>query len=173
MSADHIAAVLDALAQSDGPILTAEAFPAVPFAAIKATLDRLGSREMITSRTIEREDYSLSEEAKGICAEGSHEAKVFDAVRRAVDGLKITDLAVRYALSLPAIKLVKAHVSHRVSLGKRAPRWARAKLLQQNGSRKMGIFSEHRRTRSQTLRGSNYRLSSGQSHTQTRRSLQI
>ena len=94
MASDHTAAVLDALASSDGPVLTAEAFPDIPPTVIKSSLDRLGSREMLTYKTLEREEYVLSQEAQGIAAEGSHEAKVIEAVRKAVDGLRISDLQV-------------------------------------------------------------------------------
>ena len=86
--------VLETLDESNGPILTAEAFPASPFAEIKAALDRLGSREMIIYKTLEREEWMLSPEAKEIAATGSHEAKVFEAVQQAVSGLKIVDLPV-------------------------------------------------------------------------------
>ena len=91
--------VLDALAESNGPVFTANTFPSLPFTTIKSALDRLGSREMITYKTIEREEYQLSEEANGIVVDGSHEAKVFDAVRKAVDGLKISELPVREVIS--------------------------------------------------------------------------
>ena len=94
MASDHTADVLSALANSDGPILTAEAFPELPSTIIKSSLDRLGSREMLSYKTLEREEYLLTKEAEGIAAEGSHEAKVFEAVRNAVDGLKISDLQV-------------------------------------------------------------------------------
>ena len=47
---------------------------------------------MIVYETIDDLEWTLSEEARGIAAEGSHEAKVFEAVRKAVDGLKISDL---------------------------------------------------------------------------------
>jgi phenylalanyl-tRNA synthetase alpha chain len=96
MASDYTGQVLDVLAESNGPVLTAHAFPDVDFTVIKGSLDRLGSREMITYETLEREEYFLSEEAEGIVAEGSHEAKVFEAVRKAVDGLKISDLPVRF-----------------------------------------------------------------------------
>lgn len=94
MATDPTTQVLDTLSESNGPILTADAFPSLPFTTIKSALDRLGSREMITYKTIEREEYMLSEEAKGIVVDGSHEAKVFEAVRKAVDGLKIAELPV-------------------------------------------------------------------------------
>ncbi|KAL8712365.1 MAG: hypothetical protein Q9225_006960 [Loekoesia sp. 1 TL-2023] len=92
MAVELTARVLDALSQTDGSILTADAFPSVNFTTIKSALDRLGSREMVIYRQIDREQATLTPEARGIAAEGSHEAKVFEAVRQAVDGLKIADL---------------------------------------------------------------------------------
>ena len=89
---DHTAAILSALNSSNGPVLSAETFPNVEFTALKASLDRLGSREMVTYETIDRDEYTLLPEAQGIVKEGSHEAKVFEAVRQAVDGLKISEL---------------------------------------------------------------------------------
>ena len=49
---------------------------------------------MVTYQTIDREEAILTDEARGIAADGSHEAKVFEAVREAVGGLKITALPV-------------------------------------------------------------------------------
>jgi phenylalanyl-tRNA synthetase alpha chain len=86
--------VLNALAESQGALLSSEAFPTVPAISVKSALDRLASRDMVTFKTFDREEFVLSEEAKGIVANGSHEAKVFEAVRQAVDGLKISDLPV-------------------------------------------------------------------------------
>lgn len=86
--------VLDALAKAEGSILTADVFPAVSFVKIKAALDSLKSREMIEYKPVEREEAVLTPEAEGIVENGSHEAKVFEAVRQAVDGLKISELPV-------------------------------------------------------------------------------
>jgi phenylalanyl-tRNA synthetase alpha chain len=94
MSSALVDQILDALSQGGGPILTQDTFPDIQFATMKSALDRLGSRELISYKTIEREENVLSEEAKGIVANGSHEARVFEAVRRAVGGLKISDLPV-------------------------------------------------------------------------------
>ncbi|KAL9594589.1 MAG: hypothetical protein Q9219_006949 [cf. Caloplaca sp. 3 TL-2023] len=92
MAADLTSRVLDALSQTEGSVLTARTFPSVDFTTMKSALDRLGSREMILYRQLDREEAILTPEAQEIAAEGSHEAKVFEAVRQAVDGLKITDL---------------------------------------------------------------------------------
>ena len=57
-------------------------FPNIPQAEIKAALDRLGSRSMIEYDATDREIVQLSKEGEQICAEGSHEYKVWDAVRQ-------------------------------------------------------------------------------------------
>ncbi|KAI9811553.1 MAG: Phenylalanyl-tRNA synthetase, beta subunit, cytoplasmic [Thelocarpon impressellum] len=91
MAADLTSQVLELLSSSDS-ILSADAFPSTPFAVLKSALDRLGSRDMIQYKAIDREEAILTDEAEGIAAQGSHEAKVFEAVRKAVEGLRIGDL---------------------------------------------------------------------------------
>jgi phenylalanyl-tRNA synthetase alpha chain len=83
--------ILHALSVKD-PILSSEGFPSHKSADIKSALDRLGSRSMITYETIDREEAVLEPEAEEIAANGSHEARVFKALRQAVDGLTITEL---------------------------------------------------------------------------------
>ena len=92
MATDLTTQVLDAIGSQDGPVYTADAFPNESFTLVKSALDRLKSRDMVTYKTIEREDSIISEEGKGIIKDGSHEARVFEAVRQALDGLKISDL---------------------------------------------------------------------------------
>jgi phenylalanyl-tRNA synthetase alpha chain len=94
MAGDLTTEVLDALSSTEGPILSGNAFPSIPSATLKSALDRLSSRGMVSYETIDREEAVLTEEAEGIAAHGSHEAKVFEAVVQAVDGLKIADLPV-------------------------------------------------------------------------------
>ena len=60
-----------------------EAFPAIPQAEIKAALDRLASRSMVQYETQDSEQVILTAEGQQICDEGSHEWKVWDAVRKA------------------------------------------------------------------------------------------
>lgn len=100
MADDLISEVLEILSTSKEPILTANAFPLIPFNTIKSALDRLGSRELIAYKQIDREEFILTEEGQGIAANGSHEAKVFEAVRKAVEGLKIGDLPVCQPVSM-------------------------------------------------------------------------
>jgi len=86
--------LLDVLSKSSGPIFTADVFPIVPFVKVKSAVDTLKSRNMIMYETIEADEYILTSEAEGIVANGSHEARVFEAVLQAVGGLKIKDLPV-------------------------------------------------------------------------------
>ena len=65
-----------------GSITSTLDFPDIPQAEIKAALDRLGSRSMIEYDTTDKEIVQLSKEGEQICAEGSHEYKVWDAVRQ-------------------------------------------------------------------------------------------
>ncbi|KAI4253099.1 MAG: hypothetical protein LQ352_003909 [Teloschistes flavicans] len=92
MAAELTTQVLDALSHNEGSIVSNEVFPSIDFTTMKSALDRLGSREFIEFRQINREEAILTPEAEGVAAEGSHEAKVFEAVRQAVEGLKIDDL---------------------------------------------------------------------------------
>lgn len=92
MATDLTNPILDALSASDAPILSNEAFPSHPSLNVKSALDRLRSRQMVDYETKEKEVAVLTAEGEQIAANGSYEAKVFDAVVKALDGLKITDL---------------------------------------------------------------------------------
>jgi phenylalanyl-tRNA synthetase alpha chain len=63
------------------PFQTAEAFPQVSQAEIKAALDRLASRGMVEYDTNDAEQVVLTDEGQQICDEGSHEWKVWEAVK--------------------------------------------------------------------------------------------
>lgn len=102
MASDLTSQVLDVLSRSDEPVLSADAFPSIPSTTVKSALDRLGSREMVSYRAIDRDEAILTAEAEGIAANGSHEAKVFEAVQNAVEGLKIADLPVCWLNCTPA-----------------------------------------------------------------------
>ncbi|KAL4913418.1 tRNA synthetases class II core domain (F)-domain-containing protein [Aspergillus aurantiobrunneus] len=92
MASDLTKAVLEALSASEGPILSSEVFPSIPSRNIKSEADRLASRSMVEYETINSEAITLTKEGEDIAANGSHEAKVFEAVLAAIDGLKIKDL---------------------------------------------------------------------------------
>ncbi len=86
--------ILDVLEDRDS-VNTNEAFPQIPQAEIKAALDRLKSRLMLEYKTIDTETVVLTPEGQMICDEGSHEYKVWDAVRKA-GKIEIKDLAVSH-----------------------------------------------------------------------------
>ena len=60
-----------------------EDFPSVPQRDIKAALDRLASRSMIEYKTLDKEEVNLTPESEGIVVNGSHEFKVWKAVKEA------------------------------------------------------------------------------------------
>jgi phenylalanyl-tRNA synthetase alpha chain len=92
MSEDLTAQVLSALSSADGPILTSETFPNASDVAIQASVTRLESVKFIKSQKLDREEVILTEEGETIAENGSHEARVFEAVRSAMEGLAIKDL---------------------------------------------------------------------------------
>ncbi len=83
--------ILQALAESE-PILSNEAFPKLPYVEVKSALDRLSSRDMVKYDTIDREEALLEPEGEQIAANGSHEARVFEALRQAVQGMTVQEL---------------------------------------------------------------------------------
>ncbi|TDZ12828.1 Phenylalanine--tRNA ligase alpha subunit [Colletotrichum spinosum] len=90
-SGDLTSQILLALSKKD-PILSAEHFPEFQFVDIKAALDRLASRSMVTYKSIDREEAILEPEGQQQAEHGSHEARVFEAVRQAMEGLTIQEL---------------------------------------------------------------------------------
>jgi phenylalanyl-tRNA synthetase alpha chain len=64
------------------PVQTNDDFPETPQHEIKAALDRLASRAMLTYETQEAEQVVLTSEGQTICNEGSHEYKVWHAVQQ-------------------------------------------------------------------------------------------
>lgn len=90
--------VLDLLDTKE-PLQTNEDFPAVSQAVIKAALDRLASRSMVVYKSLDREVVGLTKEAEGIVEEGSHEFKVWKAVRDA-GRVAIKELPVRLCICM-------------------------------------------------------------------------
>jgi phenylalanyl-tRNA synthetase alpha chain len=88
---DLTASILHGLDKTS-PLLSADAFPDVAFADVKAALDRLASRDMVQYKTLEQEEAILELEGEQIAANGSHEARVFEALRSAMDGLTVQEL---------------------------------------------------------------------------------
>lgn len=93
-SPDLVQSILDALSEKSRPLATEKDFSEISEPEIKAAMDRLASREMITYEPHARELAFLTEEAKGMCEDGSHEYRVWEAVKRK-GALKIKDLKVR------------------------------------------------------------------------------
>lgn len=83
--------ILQAL-DKKSPLLSSDDFGESTSAEVKAALDRLASREMVRYETIDREEAILEPEGEQIAANGSHEARVFEALRSAVEGLSVQDL---------------------------------------------------------------------------------
>jgi phenylalanyl-tRNA synthetase alpha chain len=78
---DLVEEILGHLSVSDS-FSTSKVFPDITQREIKAALDRLGSRSMVTYDTIDTEVVLLTAEAEKICEEGSHEYKVWELVKR-------------------------------------------------------------------------------------------
>ncbi|KAL1882710.1 hypothetical protein VTK73DRAFT_1230 [Phialemonium thermophilum] len=90
-SEDLTSRILHSLTSSD-PLLSEIAAPHASFVELKAALDRLASRSMVTYETIEKDEAVLEPEGEQIAANGSHEARVFEALRQAVEGLTVHEL---------------------------------------------------------------------------------
>lgn len=92
MAEDLTPQVLQVLNSSDGPVLTSDAFPHATFVTVKSAVDKLRSREYIESEQVDRLELALTKEGQEIADNGSNGARVFEAVRKALEGLKIKDL---------------------------------------------------------------------------------
>jgi phenylalanyl-tRNA synthetase alpha chain len=84
--------ILQKLNDKGDPLLSAEAFPHVKPVEMRSAIDKLASREMVKFDTLEKEVIILEPEGEQIAASGSHEVRVFEAVRQALEGLSIADL---------------------------------------------------------------------------------
>jgi phenylalanyl-tRNA synthetase alpha chain len=83
--------ILRTLEHNDS-VLSAETFPSIKSADVKSALDRLASRFMVVYETIDREEVVLEAEGQDIAVHGSHEARVFEALKKAMEGLSMGDL---------------------------------------------------------------------------------
>jgi phenylalanyl-tRNA synthetase alpha chain len=83
--------VLQALSENN-PILSSETFHSQKSTDVKSALDRLASRYMVTYETLDREEAVLEDEGQEIAANGSHEARVFEALQKALNGLTVSEL---------------------------------------------------------------------------------
>lgn len=90
--------VLDLLDTKE-PLRTSEDFPSIPQAQIKAALDRLASRSMLEYQAHDSDQVVLTPESESIVANGSHEYKVWKAVKDA-GKIPIKELPVRSCASI-------------------------------------------------------------------------
>ena len=76
---------LDILERLDerSPLQTNDEFPELSQSEVKAALDRLASRSMLTYEAKDSEQVQLTAEGQQIASEGSHEHKVWAAVNEA------------------------------------------------------------------------------------------
>lgn len=88
---DLTSQILHSLSKQD-PLLSTEAFPSHKSVDVKGALDRLYARFMVTYETIDKEELVLEPEAEQIASNGSHEARVFEALRNAMNGLTVSEL---------------------------------------------------------------------------------
>lgn len=73
--------VLDKL-DTKSPLNTSEDFPNVSQGEIKAALDRLASRSMLTYESKDSEQVQLTAEGEQIANTGSHEYRVWEVVHK-------------------------------------------------------------------------------------------
>lgn len=79
-SRDLTQEILDLLSEKE-KFKTEDQFPNVPPREIKAAIDRLKSRQMVAYNTIDNELVLLTPEGQEICENGSHEYKVWKAIK--------------------------------------------------------------------------------------------
>jgi len=117
--------ILDLLDEKE-PLQTNVDFPDTPQSEIKAALDRLASRSMLTYETNDTEQVLLTGEGQTICDEGSHEYKVWDAVQQKGQ-LPLKELPVGH---IETLELENREADDRTSklLAARQPRLVRAML---------------------------------------------
>lgn len=72
--------ILDLLDTKD-TLQSNEDFPTTSQAEIKAALDRLASRSMVEYKSINTDKVALTPEAEGIVEQGSHEFRVWKAIK--------------------------------------------------------------------------------------------
>jgi phenylalanyl-tRNA synthetase alpha chain len=91
-SGDLALDILAALNTAGTGTISSSHFPNVAFSDMKAAVDRLSSRSMVSYKQVDQEIPILEPEGELIADHGSHEARVFEAVRQALEGLTIAEL---------------------------------------------------------------------------------
>ena len=84
--------ILKVLGEKGSIADTAVDFPNEDSQQVLAALNSLLARSMVTYKTQESEVYSLTEEAKDIVANGSHEYRLLNKVIENLEGLKVSDV---------------------------------------------------------------------------------
>jgi len=138
MAPNLLTQVLHALNNAGAlPLTSTMAFPDLESQVLKGALDSLQSREMVTYETVDKEVAVLTAEGAGIVQNGSHEAKVYEAVCKALDGLKINELAVSQSGTARTRMRSLMHGRKLWELLRR--RLGKARLPRKVGSRRMEI----------------------------------
>ena len=91
MADELLPQILSKLNATDGPLLTSEAFPGLPFITVKSAVDRLRSRGFINAEQLDRIQLDLTGEGQKIVDGGSHGARVFELVKQ-LGAVKIKEL---------------------------------------------------------------------------------
>ena len=99
---------------------TNEDFPAIPQAEIKAALDRLASRSMVEYKSLNTDKVVLTPESEDIVANGSHEFKVWKAIKEA-GKVSIKELPVRRTLRTGHV--LEAYIYNRTSSARNQRAW--------------------------------------------------
>jgi predicted transcriptional regulator len=138
MAPNLLTQVLHALKDAGAlPLTSTVAFPDLESQVLKGALDSLQSREMVTYETVDKEVAVLTAEGAGIVQNGSHEAKVYEAVCKTLDGLKINELAVSQSGAARTRMRLLMHGRKLWELLRR--RLGKARLPRKVGSRRMEI----------------------------------
>jgi len=138
MAPNLLTQVLHALNNAGAlPLTSTMAFPDLESQVLKGALDSLQSREMVTYETVDKEVAVLTAEGAGIVQNGSHEAKVYEAICKALDGLKINELAVSQSGTARTRMRSLMHGRKLWELLRR--RLGKARLPRKVGSRRMEI----------------------------------
>ena len=95
MADDILPQLLSKLDAQDGPLLTSEAFPGVPFVTVKSAVDRLRSRGFVIAEQLDRIVLTPTEEGQSIADAGSSGARVYDLIKQ-LGGIKIKELPEKF-----------------------------------------------------------------------------
>ena len=90
--------------ENNDPFQSEIAFPAVPQPEMKAALDRLASRAMLAYDTNDTEQAVLTSEGQQIADEGSHEYKLWEAVKQS-GKLSLKDPLLATPSAKPSMKI--------------------------------------------------------------------